>query len=87
MIDESTAKTVILKARQLEEIPSICYNCKSTDLKRIMGHIEGHGWLCHTCNHLNVYEPTTRFTKEYFPFYMIDLRIDEIELSDTFDFE
>jgi len=83
---DEAGRLIISRARQLEQIPEICYHCDSDDLQMIMTHVDGGSWICLDCNSLNCYEPTIRLTKNM-PFSMLNLGRDEIVFVPEWDFE
>jgi len=88
MVDyDPDGRILICRAKQLEQIPTVCHNCDGDDLLQIMEHVDGGSWICMTCNFLNSYEPSMKLTKTNLPVTMVNLGIDEIAYVDGWDFE
>jgi predicted metal-dependent phosphotriesterase family hydrolase len=83
---DEAGRLIISRARQLEQIPEICYSCNSDDLKMIMTLVDGGSWICLDCNALNCYEPSMRLTKNM-SYSMLNLGADEIIFVPEWDFE
>jgi len=43
---DEDGRLIISRAKQLEQIPEICYHCNSDDLQMIMTHVDGGSWIC-----------------------------------------